>query len=343
MPTVTKRRLRRAAAVVGQLPWLGLALADVLVLVALLEAETPGAQVIWAVGHVSVSAVLVAWIWRWLLLQWEEERWHILMLLVALAVFLPAIGPLGLAFAAALAQQLPERREVTDYFRVLPAPEFTLRTAQREVRYGVGGVRARLADPLAPSNIRLNALLTLKSMPQRLSSNMLRDLLDDPEEDLRLLAYGMLDQEEKRINAQINEALTQYQDPDARAPAAQRLAFLYWEQIYHGMAQGDLRRYALEQSALYLEEALAALPNQADLWMLRGKLFSAQGKSALAREAYQQASLLGFPLVRLIPYLAEHSYYLRDFEGVRAMLNSLHYLHVNDTLQPVARYWRKAS
>ncbi len=325
MPTVTRRGLRRALAVIGQLPWLGLALADVLVLLALLAAETPGMQVVWAVAHVTVSAVLVGWIWRWLLLQWEEERWHVLLLLVALALFLPAIGPLGLAFAAALAQQLPERREVTDYFRVLPAPEFTLRTAQREVRYGVGGVRARLADPLAPSNIRLNALLTLKSMPQRLSNDMLRDLLDDPEEDLRLLPTACWIRKKKRINAQINDALTQYAAADTRAAAAQRLAFLYWEQIYHGMAQGDLRRYALEQSARYLEEAVAAQPDQADLWMLRGKLHAARGETDLARDAYQQASLLGFPIVRLIPYLAEHAYRQRDFEGVRALLNSLHF------------------
>lgn len=343
MPTVTKPHLRRALVLTAQFPWLGLAIADLLVLLAWFEAGTRANQVIWMVAHASVSLVLVGWVWRWLLLEWQDERWRILGLLVALAIFLPAIGPLGLAFAAALARQLPEKREITDYFRVLPAPEFTLRTAQKEVRYGVGGVRARLADPLAASTIRLNALLTLKSMPQRLSSNMLRDLLDDPEEDLRLLAYGMLDQEEKRINAQINEALEQFKDDTQQAHAAQRLAFLYWEQIYHGMAQGDLRNYALQQSALYLEVALAATPDHADLWMLRGKLFSAQGDPESAREAYQQASLLGFPLVRLIPYLAEHSYYRRDFEGVRALLNSLHYLHVNDTLQPVARYWRRAS
>ena len=214
MPTATKRRLRRALLITAQFPWVGLAAVDILVLLAWLQASAPASQLLWLVAHASVNIVLVGWIWRWLTLEWREERWRIMWLLVALALFLPAIGPLGLAFAAALARQLPEKREVTDYFRVLPAPEFTLRTAQKEVRYGVGGVRARLADPLAASTIRLNALLTLKSMPQRLSSNMLRDLLDDPEEDLRLLAYGMLDQEEKRINAQINEALEQFTDPN---------------------------------------------------------------------------------------------------------------------------------
>ncbi|WP_051711267.1 hypothetical protein [Andreprevotia chitinilytica] len=273
---------------------------------------------------------------------YPKQQGRVLLVLLPFGVLLPGIGSFGLVIAAELALRFPEQAQAAT-FRVLPVPEFTLRTAQREVRYGIGGVRARLADPHAPSESRLNALLTLNAMPQRLSSGLLRDLLDDPEEDLRLLAYGMLDQEEKRINAQINTAMQTYRDEtgDHKVDAARRLAYLYWEQVYQGVVQGDVRQYVLAQAIRYADEVLAVLPAEAELWVLRGKVLSANGDTERAWAAYLCARAMGYPEVRLLPYLAEHAFARRDFADVRSLIGDLDPLHLNDTMAPVARFWRK--
>ncbi|AOY00821.1 lipopolysaccharide assembly protein LapB [Jeongeupia sp. USM3] len=291
-----------------------------------------------AVPHAAIALAEIALAWWLMPAGLRRPRRLTLALLALAALFLPGIGIPALSLAAWLG--IRGRRTVAPPpFRVLPAPVFSSSRKRATINYGMGGVRMRLADPQAPADARLSALLTLKSMPSRHASELLRDLLDDPEEDLRLLAYGMLEREAKRLDGQINAALGHYRD--GRLDAARNLAFLYWELIYHDLAQGDVRAFASGEVERYLAEALNIQPRAAELWMLRGKFALDNGDLPQAREAFETASILGYPHVKLIPYLAELAYARRDFAAMRALFPSLNPLHVNDTLQPVVRYWSR--
>ena len=272
---------------------------------------------------------------------YREPRRFTFGLLFLLGFFIPLAGAVGLWLVLAAIRIWPSITE-EERFRSLAPPEFAVQGDHVTVRFGVGGVRARLSDRQASAESRLEALLAIKAMPQRLSNSILRSLLDDPEEDLRLLAYGMLDSEEKSINQQINRALDEYRDAtDEQNIVARKLAFLYWELIYHNLAQGDVRLYALQEATRYANETLEKEPDDAGIWVLLGKIHSASGEWDTAHKALLEAQRLGYPFTRLIPYLAEHAFRKRQFGQVKDLLQSMEALTVGDLMQPVTRFWKK--
>lgn len=271
----------------------------------------------------------------------REPHRAVMGLLFALAFFVPVAGSVALWLILHVILRWPALAKQGDFRAVVP-PEFALQGDHLQVRFGAGGVRARLADRQAPSESRLEALLAIKAMPQRLSSSILRSLLDDPEEDLRLLAYGMLDNEEKNINEQINLALNEYRTTtDEKMDIARRLALLYWELVYQNLVTGDVRHYALQEARRYADETLMTAPQDAGIWVLRGKIRSANADWDGAHEDLLQGQRLGFPATRLTPYLAEHAFRQRRFDEVKDLLKSMDSLAVGDMMHPVIRFWTK--
>jgi len=271
----------------------------------------------------------------------REPRGPVLALLFFLAFFLPLAGALGLGIAVVLVDVWPEASKKT-VFRALPPLEFTTRGDHTGIQFGIGGVRARLADQCVSAESRLEALLAVQAMPQHLSGSILRSLLDDPEEDLRLLAYGMLDTEEKNINQLINIALADYRlATQNKADIARKLAFLYWELVYQNLVQGDLRIYALQEASRYAAETLDSTPGDASIWVLLGKIHNVQSDWPAAEAALLQAKTLGFPPTRLTPYLAEHAFQQRQFDQVRALMGPMESLAIGDLMRPTARFWSK--
>lgn len=306
---------------------------------AIQPATSSGLLALLIVLHTLLCAASALLMQRMLPPNCREPQLAVVVLFFALAFFIPMVGGIALwliIFAILRWPALAERQN----FQALNPPEFTLQGDQINVRFGVGGVRARLADHQASSESRLEALLAIKAMPQRLSSSILRSLLDDPEEDLRLLAYGMLDSEEKNINEQINQALNEYRNAEGqKAGIARRLAFLYWELVYQNLVMGDVRSYALGEARQYADEALAAYPQDAGVWVLEGKILGAREDWDGAHAAFLRGQHLGYPSARLTPYLAEHAFRQRQFDQVKSLLQSMDTLTIADIMHPVISFW----
>lgn len=238
-----------------------------------------------------------------------------------------------------------------------------------------GDDRDRLAGRLRPEAVnaaaadtrRLTALAALDAMPARSTSPLLLALLEDSVEDVRLLAYGMLDAAEQRLARQILQAQHRLHalaedDRATRAAAHAHLAQLHWELVYQNLAQGDVRGFTIEQADRHAQAALQALSDApgattlyvraadgsgvaspaAGLWQLRGRLALARRDPGAARAALQRATALGFPRERALPLLAEAAYLDGDFAAARVAMQSLRQAAsptVLPQLEPVLRYW----
>ena len=139
--------------------------------------------------------------------------------------------------------------------------------------------------------------------------------------DIRLLAYGMLDNLEKNLNGLIHsERQRLATGGNERIAAVRRLSELYWELVYHDLVQGDLRNFALAQSQDYTHEALTNAHDDTCLHRRLGRLKQMRGYLTGARAAYDQALALGMPQSRITPYLAELAFDVRDFKSVRVYI-----------------------
>lgn len=257
-----------------------------------------------------------------------------------LCFFIPGLGVPGLLSAAIVARLFP-KRGTREFFSTVAAPEFSPHDDRPLLPHTHGPVRAQLTDPSSPVETRMRALLSIQDLPSRVANPIIRNMLADPSDDVRLVAYGILDSREKRINARIQAARTRLQgaDPATRLPAEKELAELYWELVYQGLVQGDLQKHAAAQSRMHFDSALKLAPEDAALWALGGRLANFAGQYERAWHAFTRAMEFGLPEVRVLPYLAEVAFRMRRFDQVRELLERIAQTSHTQRMAQVIDYW----
>lgn len=272
-----------------------------------------------------------------------QKRWPRFFLVAAISYALPVVGFIGIGLAAIWLRHY-RSHVAADNFEAVRLPAFD--PHQRpHAAFRQAGLRSFLGNPRVPAKARVGAMVALQYVSGRVSSPILRGVLSDANEDIRLLAYGMLDNKEKGINRAIDAALRQLRAADESCDetlaldAAQRLSDLYWELVYQDLAQGDLRDYAIGESLTYCDRVLGRQPENAPLTLRRGRLLHAIGRDDEAEAAYKRALKLGLPATRVLPYQAEIHYLRRDFPAVRKIMNELYQWRSLPRLQPVIDCW----
>lgn len=202
-------------------------------------------------------------------------------------------------------------------------------------------VKEDLLNRRATTWRRVTALFALQSMPPRMVSPILHAMLNDPVDDIRLLAYGMLDKLEKALTHRILLERHKRGSPlsdDESFRIDKTLAELYSELVYARLVEGDIYRNALEEAACHAASALRTRPGDAALWRLRGRLAFEMGRFDEAETMLAKAIDCGFPRKRILPYLAELAYLRGDYAEVRSLLNEMK-ATPPPLLDAVVAYW----
>ncbi|AST32752.2 tetratricopeptide repeat protein [Ralstonia solanacearum] len=261
--------------------------------------------------------------------------------LVTLCFVIPVAGCLLVLGSALIGKMFPEPKQKKELAEV-GLPVFVAHLISRVTHGGGARLRAQLGNTRASVQSRMTALVAMQTMPTRTASPVLRDLLADPVDDIRLLAYGMLDSAEKVLTQKILAELPRLEEaatPEARYEINKRLADLYWELIYQNLVQGDVYRYTAEQVERYASAALDIRPDNAALWYMRGRLALSRREPDVAESHLRRSEALGFPRDRLLPPLAEACYLRRDYAGARAALAQFSSRSPLPLLRPLLRYW----
>jgi tetratricopeptide (TPR) repeat protein len=267
-----------------------------------------------------------------------------LLFFFSIAFFVPVLGAFGLIGAAIVGRLLPERAR-RENFEMHEAPVYDPRAGEIAALRSKGGVRIQLENAAAPTEARLKALLAVQSLPARVANPLVREMLSDPSDDLRLVAYGILDAREKSINARIHAAMQRLgQAPPSRERAAleRQLADLYWELVYQGLVQGALREHALARARAHLDQALSLDPEDGALWSLSGRLAAQEGGFDEAQRAFERARAFGLPEARVLPYLAEMAFRQRRFDDLRELARKLGASSPTQRTAQVIQYWGAA-
>lgn len=308
---------------------------------ALLKESSDWALLMFLLLHAGVSLLLALFAWRVLPEKFRNPRLPVLALLFSFSFFIPVLGLLGM-LAAVFLSMYRRRSFVAQPFAKLSLPEFVLSLHETDAKFSQGGIKSRLAQPSVPTQQRLQALLALQGMPARVSSPMLHDMLGDTSDDIRLVAYGLLDGREKKINAEIHRELVKLKTAkgsDMRLIGQRYLAELYWELVYDGLAQGDLRDHALRQALSYTNDALLLAPLDTGLWFLKGRILLETKMYGDAYQIFGMAIAHGFPESRVLPYIVEIAFNRRDYRTVRDLLSRISILQVTPKMKGAIRFW----
>lgn len=262
------------------------------------------------------------------------------LFLFTLQFAIPFLGSLGVFTGVLLALYLP-RLERDVAWQELDIPELPFQPVDmdQQVIYSEGGLRQILREA-GSTDKRLKALLATRQMADRDAISLLQEALKDPVDDIRLLAYSMLEQKEKNLAGQARKLMLALDDKQSgnRERLKRRLAQIWWEMAYLGLAQGSLRLYYLNNAKRILQDLTSNLSRHND-WRLLGRIELALGNVSAARHAFDRAVALGAPPQLLLPYQAEVAFLERDYQRVRFCLASLARFKPHPSVRLVMEGW----
>jgi tetratricopeptide (TPR) repeat protein len=194
-------------------------------------------------------------------------------------------------------------------------------------RFSAGGFRSRLLQRHLPATRRLPHLMTLGRRSSPFANRLLKDMLRDPSDEMRLAAYAILERREREAQATLPQA------------TGRHLAQGHWEIAYQGLAEGEEVGRHLTQALAAAEAALKTSPSATDLWHLKGRILARLGDEDQALRAFTVAHETGTPALRTLPYQAEIAFRNRDFEAVRRHLRALNPQGLNPSMNKVLSFW----
>ena len=145
-------------------------------------------------------------------------------------------------------------------------------------RFGPGSLEGILRHSPDPET-RLRVVLACRSCPSGPAVHLLRLALRDPVDDVRLLAYAVLERKEREIQSRDPErcwrngraASGQQRPAAARRATHAQLAELYWELVYQGLVEGELLAFSLEQVLWHAAEVRGPSSGNPRMALLAGR------------------------------------------------------------------------
>jgi len=276
--------------------------------------------------HLAATGVQLVAVLAALPPAWRGGRLLGASLCLIMILLLPALGGVGLYVTLGW---LPWRapRRIDRYTDFIAPPELPEGLADR-VRfspYGSGGALGIL-ERSTRADQRIRVVLATRKMDDRDAVPILRVALRDPVDEVRLLAYALIERKEKRISGAIREQLDRLEHEEGQGITAirQRLAELYWELAYLGLATGEVERHILREARRHAREALAGgAANAAELHFLLARIALRREEVVEAGDELAAAERAGLPRNKLLPYRAELAFAARRLDEVPRILGEL--------------------
>jgi hypothetical protein len=291
-----------------------------------LWADLPELQqlLVFTFSHGLACAMLCGAVWLLLPARYRSPLPWSPLFIFSLAFFVPVLGAVGVVAAIFPALYLPRKRDKQAWQAVgIPSLPYRAQLQSRTPIFADGGLQDVLRHASDPDQ-RLAALLATKRMPGKEAVPILKLALGDPSDDVRLLAYSMLDKQESDINLRIQIALGQLHGATAKAAGVLHgtLARWYWELAYLGLAQGSVLEHVLNQAYEHAEQGLAA-GEGGELFLLAGRIALERGDVERAEVLLTKAQENGMGSAQILPFHAELAFEAGRYHEIPGLLSSL--------------------
>ena len=302
--------------------------------------------------HALSSYLLARGLWQLLPRRYRLPAPRTLGFLFAIVWILPVIGPLGLLVTLSSILKHP-RGSFAAKAKIIALPElpFSPPVVFPVPPYSMGALRQIVHFAQRPLK-RLKAVMATRQMAPREAMKVWSRATRDPVDDVRLLAFAMRDNSEKKLVDRI-QALTEALPhvPLHRRGHHKAISALCWELVYHRLVQGAARRHWLQLARHHIEYVLdpaapepsraqgsapaargapgePALVHDANSWLLYGRILLDSADEEPddlipAKKAFDNALACGADAQKILPWLAEIAFRERKFSRVRRCLQAL--------------------
>lgn len=292
----------------------------------------------------AVASILFAIVsYSFLPKKYKTTRYSTLLLLFLLLFSLPLLGIIGVVLALTYALCKPIKvSDIEIEEHKIPDLPFEARTVSANPIYSIGSLKAILKHANEP-NKRLSAVMAARHMSDTQAIPILKLALKDLEDDIRLLAYSTLDSKETKLNEKISilqqQIATTTEQPQLGS-LQKKLAELYWELSYLGLAQGALKQYVLKKAQSLAEQSIEHNQPPATLVFL-GRICLALGEYEQAHQYLVKAMASGMARRHVLPYKAEVAFCMNNFNDCRRYLSELPLQPKGSELRHLQEYWNE--
>ena len=190
---------------------------------------------------------------------------------------------------------------------------------------------------------RTKAFFALSQTQLSSINNLFYKLLPDTSDEMRLLAFGILDGQEDMITNRINKLYSMLERKnlsyEAYAKLEKDLALQYWELIYSHLIAPELEESILEKALSYALSAVKVLNEDASIWILLGKIYKHSKHYSQAEHAFTKAISFKISPTQVLPYLAEIKFITRDYTAMHNYLIKSETLLDVEQIAPVIHFW----
>ncbi len=296
------------------------------------------------VWHATACLLEVAMVYLVLKERFAHSGFYFYVFLYVLSFVLPVFG---MALSLLIAYWLYYRH--TDIYKYSEWVDTTINLNLLKMimpKYGAGGAMRSLFNQKASPLERTQALFSLSKRSLASMNPYIEKLLPGESDEMRLLAFNILDEEEGRINQKIAKLETVYEaslhtdhSEEEQCKIAGQLAALYWELIFNHLILPELQPNILEKALFYAKKAFKKLSHDPFLWGLLGKIYRQLKEYDKAENAFRKALALNLPASQALPYLAEMQYMQAKYVEIAQYLNYSDTLDDIDLIYSVKQFW----
>ncbi len=288
----------------------------------------------------------------------DRTRWSGALCVIGLCCFIPLLGLIGviLIYLAALYGQ---RDRLDRRWRITALPQYD-DFAPRSQGYipHSSGALVNILRHDKDQQRRRKAVLATRQLKVDVAVKLLRIALSDPVDEVRLLAYAMLDRRDHEIQQAINEQRAKLTTAKGVKIAVchRAIANHYWELAYSGLATGAVLLSTLQSAIENAEAAYRADPDPGTSLLL-GRILLRQYEEMdqtlqatrdqilqRAVQALQRAMDTGLASSVVTPFLAEAAFNLRRLYEIPGLLQEAGDLStIHPALGRVQRIWLSES
>lgn len=268
-----------------------------------------------------VAHLLSALLFPWAIRQVMPSKFHdqrlFLCLLWLYCFLIPVISGIGLFLALGINSHFskPYIGEISETVIESELPEQLVQTMQ--LSSYEGGSLVGIVEASSISNQRIKAVLKTRKMIDRHSIPILRRALLDPVDEVRLLAYSMLDKKEKKLDRIINQLLMVIENNKDKPLVSEHmgLAEAYWELSYLGLVHGQAQLHILEDAYEHIQQVLKINQHNAEAYFLQARIALALNLYQVAEDSLDKALKFEISENKAKAYQYELAFVTRHFEN----------------------------
>jgi len=279
-----------------------------------------------------------------------KERLWMAVFIALFNSFIPVIGIIILSITNCFIREpVPETDQ--QLIKQIVRPDYIPSLETLSSHFGAGGARVRLFDEEAMGSVRRSALLAISARQHIDNNRLLFSALREDDDEIRILAYSILDLQQEDINKNISyslEHLHQATDIKKRVMIHKHLALLYQELVYRSLVETELVHETLKHATEHAKKCLSearALGNEHDpaIYLLLAQIYKRRNELEKAEAYMLDAAEHGAPPSSTIPFLADLAFRKKDYARVAELFQSEPSLRYMQKIGSVAQFWNNGN